>query len=75
MNRRLLLVWLVLAGFMLGVAVCPFGDLNGRETDDQLVKERTTMPTVTNRVTTATEMPAVDGTILAGMQTATFALG
>lgn len=75
MNSRLVLVWLVLVGFILGAAVCPFGDLTGGGIDGQLVKEGTTMPTSTNRVTTTTEMPAMDGTIPAGMQTATFALG
>jgi hypothetical protein len=75
MNTRSMLVWLALVGFILGISVCPFGDLNGGEVDRQWMKESTAMPTSTKPVTSTTEHSAMESTAPAGVETATFALG
>ena len=75
MKTRSMLVWLALVGFILGISVCPFRDLNGGEVDRQWMKESSSMPTSKKPVTSTTELPAMASTAPAGVETTTFALG
>jgi hypothetical protein len=61
MNRRLISIWLALIRFILGTALCPFNDLNGKRADPKFMNEEMTMTVSTHRMTSTAELFSVQG--------------